>query len=164
MIVSANPSHGRIYIAYRCPPVGDCTARASIMADKLDAFVGEWMKEVQAQGSYSANEHMATALAELAAARDDLEQAMRNLATFRGTAQARTILDEYQAKAEAAELRVDQLRSAFGPSAVRSMADWDNLSLAERRDLMRAIIKRILVRPGRGMSVAERVSIEAFLE
>jgi DNA invertase Pin-like site-specific DNA recombinase len=164
MIVSANPSHGRIYIAYRCPPIGDCSARVSIMSDKVDAFVGEWMKEVQAQGSYSANEHMATAQAELAAARDDLQQAMRNLATFRGTAQARTILDEYQAKAEAAEMRVDQLRSAFGPSAVRSMTDWDKLPLAERRDLVRAIIKRILVRPGRGMSVAERVSIEAFLE
>lgn len=163
MIVSAHPSHGRTYITYRCPPIGDCPLRAAIMADKVDAYVADWMKQVQAQGTYSADSQMVQAQAELTQAEDDLQQAMRNLATFKNTAQAQLVLEEFRQKAETAQQRVDSLRRAFGPSAISSMADWDTLSLAGRRDLVQALIKKIEVRPGRG-TVAERVDIQPFLE
>lgn len=164
MIVAANRVHGRRYIHYRCPTINDCTARAGIMADNVDAYVADWMKQVQAQGSYSAHEQLAAAQADLLAAQQDLQQAMRNLATFKDTAQAQVVLEEFRVAAEQAQQRVEQLRRAFGPSATRSMAEWDRLSLAGRRDLVRALIRRIVVRPGRGMTVAERVDIQPFLE
>ena len=162
LIVGAHPSHGKTWITYRCPPMGDCTERPSILADKVDGYVGEWMKQVQAQGRFSAAKQMVTAQAELTHAEEDLQQAMRNLATFKDTAQAQKILEEFRVKTEVARSHVNDLRRAFGPSAVLSMADWDTLTLAGRRDLVRVLIKRIEVRRGRG-PVEERVTIvESF--
>ena len=163
MIVGTTRTQGRLYVTYRCPTIGDCTARAAIMADNLDAYVAAWMKQVHARGAYSAHEQMAAALAELNTAQEELKQAMRNLATFKDTVQARDILEEFVQRVNAAQERVDQLQRAFGPSAIRSMADWDTLSLAGQRDLVRAVVRRITVRPGR-VPVAERVTIEPFLE
>jgi hypothetical protein len=168
MIIGVRYSHKpvRTYVIYRCPPIGDCTNRSSIMADNVDAYVGEWMKKVERSKSFSAGQVMADAQAELEAAQADFKQAMRNLALSKDTLLAQEILEEFRAKTEDKQARVDDLRRALGPSAVVSMAGWDTLTLAGRRDLVRALIKRIDVRrlPGNRHPVKDRVTIHAFGE
>jgi len=163
MIVSSSHTHGRLRVTYRCPTIGDCPARAGIMADNVDAYVSEWMKLAQAQGTYSGHEQLKAAQAARIRAQDEYSAVMRNLAT-QGTAQAQVIINEYRVAAEQAQEHEEYLRRAFGASAVRSMGDFDTLSLIARRDLVRALTKRIVVTPGRGMTVEERVDIQPFLE
>ena len=70
---------------------------------------------------------------------------------------------QLQEARDVAQERVDQLRTAAAPAiATRRGAaarGWDDLDLDEQRALIRAVIERATVAPGRGSG---RVSIELF--
>jgi hypothetical protein len=68
-----------------------------------------------------------------------------------------------RADAEAARERLEELRAAFGTPALASLADWDDMTLAEQRSILRVFIKRIVIIPGRG-TLDQRVTIEPFEE
>jgi hypothetical protein len=53
---------------------------------------------------------------------------------------------------------VDELRAATAPSVTVRAGDWELLTLDERRALVRAVIERVMIAPGRG---SERITIEA---
>jgi hypothetical protein len=54
--------------------------------------------------------------------------------------------------------RVDELRAAAVPAVtITASGDWDLLTLDEQRALIRAVVERAEVSPGRG---ADRVSVQ----
>jgi hypothetical protein len=68
--------------------------------------------------------------------------------------------DEY----EVARERLEELRAAFGTPALASLGDWGEMTLAERRAILRVFIKRIVVAPGRGKTIDQRITLETFEE
>jgi hypothetical protein len=61
-----------------------------------------------------------------------------------------------EARDEAAE-RLEELSTIDASLVVDPEADWDVLTLEERRALVRAVVARVVVAPGRG---PERVTVE----
>jgi hypothetical protein len=72
-------------------------------------------------------------------------------------------LHALQEDVQRADERLAELRVAFGTPALASLADWGSMTLAEQRSILRAVIKRIIVVPGRG-TLDQRVTIEPFEE
>ncbi len=71
---------------------------------------------------------------------------------------ARERLLELRAERERAHDRVLELQAAAAPAiTVSAGGDWDELTLDERRALIRAVVERAVVAPGRG---ADRVTVE----
>jgi len=114
-----------------------------------------------AQGRASMAENAREAVTGLERAQDDLEGALRSFAVTGlenepAAVERLTVLRQARDDAQA---KVDQI----GPSQALTVspADWDVLSLAERRDLIRATVERAVVAPtGRG---AERISVSLLV-
>ena len=64
---------------------------------------------------------------------------------------------------EHARERLEELRAAFGTPAMTSLTDWDRLTLAEQRSVLRVFIRDIIITPGRG-TLEQRVTIQPFEE
>lgn len=155
MVVGTANNSG--YYIYRCPPTGDCERRMSISAEIAEGVVVEAVKVRLANVEGRASDDQAAREAEATAdrAQADLDAAIR---AFAGVA------DEPSALERLAELR--QRRDEASDHAARlsglhsaltvSVRDWDVLTLDERRDLIRAVVKSAEVRLGRGR---ERVSV-----
>ena len=101
-------------------------------------------------------EGIADARAEYERAEQDLEQAERS---YRAAIEALDPtepaeverLREFRAARDAAQERSDEVRANLSALSVTVTAgDWDALTLSERRDLIRAVIERVEVAPGRG--------------
>ncbi len=90
-------------------------------------------------------------------AQADLDAAFRAFAGFEDETAARERLAELRATRDAAQDRLDQLGGAAAAVTVNAAADWDRLSLDEQRDLIRAVVDRVTVAPGRS---ADRVTVQ----
>lgn len=149
------------YPYYRCAS-DDCDARATFQADQLEDAVVAVVREqlADASGRATARDNAARAEADVAAASDALARAIRGFA-------AAGVADEAEAIAEiqrlrdardAAQAALDRLppRRTVKLTAAR---DWEKLTLDEQRALVKTVIGRVTVAPGRG-SVIDRVTIE----
>lgn len=160
LVVGHQTSKGRRYPFYRCIPTSDCPQRVTISAEKVEAVVVRAVRERLAHIAESASAEADAQAADAKAARSqaELDAAIR-------TYTAAGVADEPAAVARMAELRevrdrdaeqaahLAGLRSAVTLSAG---ADWDLLTLDERRALIRATVERVSVAPGRG---DDRISI-----
>jgi DNA invertase Pin-like site-specific DNA recombinase len=150
------------YYIYRCPPTGDCAARASVPALTVEREVAQAVRAALAdvEGRASAQAEARQAEVALAAAQAALDSAVRTLA-------GAGVLDE-----PAALERLSQLREArdaarahldridLGPELTVSAADdWERLTLDERRALVRIVVRRVEVTKGRGPG---RIAIRLF--
>jgi|SRR5262252_258859 len=151
----------RRYYDYRCPSMGDCTSRVTISADLLEAEVIRYMKEIKKQGQASFGQRVAEAQAAVTVTERDLNQAIVNLAIVKDMPQAQETLLTLRTAHEQAELELQNLKVALGPAQTVTFADWDRMLLAERRRLIRIVIKTITVSHGKG---AGRIRIESFLQ
>ena len=70
---------------------------------------------------------------------------------------ARERLAELRDARDAARDRLAELQAAVVPAVTVSAGDWDSLSLDGRRALVRAVIDRVVIAPGRG---PDRITIE----
>lgn len=153
----------REYPIYRCPPVGDCTRRVTIAAELVEGLVIERVRELLAgiEGTASSDDRVREAAAAVDRAQRDLDAAVRTFAAagLDGESAAVDRLAELRGARDAARERHEQLAAAQAATAVAvSVADWDDLARDERRDLIRAVVERVMIAPGgRG---AERVTIE----
>lgn len=151
-------SQGR-YSLYRCPPIGDCPQRVTISAEVAENTVVTAVQELLAgiEGRASVESGVGEAAEELSRRQDTLDKAIRTLGGLEDEQAARERLQELRAARDQARDRHDELLAASAPAITVSAGDWDLLTLDERRALIRAVVERAVVRPGRG---PDRIAVE----
>jgi hypothetical protein len=162
MVIGSTDQRGKRYWMYRCPPVSDCPQRVTISADLAEQVVEDEVRRLL-RGMCS----KATAKSGATDAARKLEQAQSELdaaiAAFTGagvqgeSASVERLSGLRQARDEAQE-RLEELQDIDSAAfVVDADADWNLLILDERRALIRAVVTRAVVKPGRG---PDRISIE----
>jgi site-specific DNA recombinase len=151
-------SQGR-WAFYRCPPIGDCPQRMSISAEVAESSVVEAVQRMLAgiEGRATVEGGADEAGAELARWQEALDKAIRTFAGLEEEQAARERLQELRTARDEARDRHDELVAASAPAISVRVGDWDLLTLEERRALIRAVVDRAVVGPGRG---AERITVE----
>jgi hypothetical protein len=157
-MVVGSAHHGQ-YAIYRCPPNGDCAQRVTISAEAAERVVEDAVRAALAdvEGRAAAESNAREAQAALALAQADLDAAFRAFAGFGDEQAARERLAELRATRNAAQERVDHLLPASVAVTVSATRDWDLLTLAERRALIRVIVHSAAVAPGRS---SDRITIK----
>ena len=155
MVVGTSQGH---YHLYRCPPVGDCPQRVTISADTAERAVVEAVQELLAsiEGRASVEGGVEEAACELRRRQEELDAAIRAFGGLEDEQAARERLQELRVARDEARERHDELLAGSAPAIV-SAGDWDLLSIEERRALIRAVIDRAVVSPGRS---SDRISVE----
>jgi hypothetical protein len=163
-------SSGR-YAFYRCGASdGDCSARASISAEKLEALVIERVKVIcdDAKGRASHARKARDAAARAEKARAKLATAKRRMMLLpdgEDDADALVVIGELTTQLRDDEAEAQRLASLSGVEIVNVAEALDEVDpdvLPIKRQIIRGAVASITVRPGRG-SVAERVSFEPLL-
>lgn len=157
-MVVGTAHHGE-YALYRCPPVGDCPRRVTISAQLAESVVVDAVKDYlrDAHGSASVDDHAATAERELADVEHELDAAVRAFSALDDVDVARERLAALRDRREAARARVEELRAAQAPALTITAGEhWDDLSRDAQRALIRAVLDRADVAPGRGR---DRISV-----
>lgn len=150
------------YASYRCPPTGDCGNRMAIGADIVERVVTERVRAalVDVSGHASAQSNVREAEQALERAQDALDKALRAFEGFEDEPAARQRLVELREARDAAQAHLERLGGEAPPAiAINGAEDWERLTLAEQRALIRATVDRVRVGPGRG---AQRVTVELF--
>jgi DNA invertase Pin-like site-specific DNA recombinase/PHD/YefM family antitoxin component YafN of YafNO toxin-antitoxin module len=157
VVGSSNHSH---YWIYRCPPVGDCPKRVTISADIAEAAVVAKVRELLTEVKGTATVGGATEQAErdFTHAEAELAAAVEAFTGLEDVAAAREKLQSLREARDQARDRLDELQAAQAPAVTVTAEDWDMLTLAEQRALIRAVIDRAEVAPGRGR---DRITVVA---
>jgi site-specific DNA recombinase len=162
MVIGSQSQGGRLYGMYRCPPVSDCPRRVAVSADLAEQVVEAEVRRLLSgmHGKASSTSGAKEAAHDLERRQAELDSAARLAlgAGIEGEAAAIERLSELrQARDEAAE-RLEELQGIDAAAFVIDPdTDWDLLNLDERRALIRAVLERALVAPGRG---PERITVE----
>jgi DNA invertase Pin-like site-specific DNA recombinase len=136
---------------YRCKNP-DCRKKVVVSANLVDPMVVDAVKRRlgDLEGRASAVSAAQAAVATRDAAQAKLDEAMRAFADLSDEPVAIETLAKLRAARDAAEEQVKQLGSTATSLTVTATADWDRLTLDERRGLIRATIASVTVSPGRG--------------
>jgi site-specific DNA recombinase len=145
---------------YRCRNP-DCTRKVTISAKVVEPIISqavqEALRERDVEGRASAEAGVRDAERKLEQAQTALDKAIQTLEDFMDEPMAVNKIRKLREEREAARERVDQLGGSQAAVVLRADRDWDRLSLDGRRDLIRAVIERATVAPGRG---DDRVTVE----
>jgi len=158
-------SNNSAYFIYRCPPVGDCSERVTISATMVEDVVVAAVREALADetGRAEVAQHARDAQAALSAAQEALDGALRVI--MDSGLESEPVAVERLGALRTARDEAQELVDRIGPSpvavTVNADADWDRLTLDERRALVKATVKRVTVAPGRG---PDRITVELFTE
>ena len=152
-------NHGG-YPLYRCSPVSDCTARVTVSAELVERVVMEEVKRrlEGIRGSARREDWIGEAVRELGEREQELDSAVRAFSGLDDVASARERLLELRDRRDQARDRLAELQAAVGPAVTVTAGDTEMLTLDERRALVRAVIDRVVIAPGRG---AGRITVEA---
>jgi site-specific DNA recombinase len=148
------------YQFYRCGRARlDCSARASVGAKEVEPLITDAVRAALAdvEGRASTESHVRDAEAAVEQAQVDLESAIRAFASVSDEPVAIERLAELQEARDATRAHLAQLGGASSAVVLTAAADWDRLTTDERRALIRVVVKRATVAPGRG---PDRVTIE----
>lgn len=157
-------SNNGAYAMYRCPPVGDCPRRVTVSAELAEQVVADAVREVLAgvRGSASVADGIAEAERDVEQRERELDAAVQAFTGLDDVASARERLTELRVARDAARERLAELLAAAAPTvAVTAGGDWQAMTLDERRALIRAVILRVDVAPGRGR---DRFAVQTFGE
>jgi site-specific DNA recombinase len=148
------------YAFYRCNPTSDCPRRVTISADVAENTVIDAVKRILAgvEGTATADTGIAAARADAERAEAELDAAVRAFSGLDDVEATRERLAALRDARDAARDRLDDLQQHVLPAVTLTADDWDVLTLNERRDLIRAVVDRAVVAPGRGDG---RVTVEA---
>jgi site-specific DNA recombinase len=140
------------YTFYRCNPTSDCPRRVTISADIAESAVIAAVKEILSGviGSASADTGIAAARDGVRRAEDELDAAIRAFTGLDDVEAARERLTVLRDARDAARDRLEGLQDSVLPVVTLTADDWDLLTLEERRELIRAVVDRAVVAPGRG--------------
>jgi DNA invertase Pin-like site-specific DNA recombinase len=162
MVIGSSRQGDKTYWFYRCPPVGDCPRRVTISADAAEAVVVAAVQELLRGTAGTASLDTADAERAFEEAQAAFEAAV---AAFDGIdpALANRRLRELQEARDAAQARLHELRDAVGGALTVTADDWDELTLDERRSLVRAVLERVEVAPteGRSVGAVDRITVVA---
>ena len=164
LVVGSTDQNGKRHYMYRCSPVGDCPRRVTVSAELAEQVVAEAVRERLAgvRGKASVAGGIAEAERDVERREQELDAAVAAFTGLEDVASARERLQALRTARDAARERLAELRAAAAPTvAVSAGGDWDAMTLDERRALIRAVILRVDVAPGRGR---ERFSVRAFGE
>ena len=139
------------YPIYRCPSTSDCAHHVTISAEIAENVVSEAVRNAlsDAEDRASCAEGVEDAALALEQAQADLDAALRSFAAAGLESEPAAVqrLAGLRRLRDDAQARLDQI----GPRAAKAVfvaADWDDLSLAARRELIRAIVENVTVAPG----------------
>jgi len=147
------------YSFYRCNPTSDCPRRVTISADVAEQVVVDAVKQILegVAGTASMDDGIASARADVERAEQELDAAVRAFSGLEDVEAARERLAALRDARDVARDRLDDLRATVIPAVTLTADDWDDLTLAERRDLVRAVVDQAVVAPGRG---PDRITVE----
>jgi DNA invertase Pin-like site-specific DNA recombinase len=154
MVVGTQRANGRAYPFYRCGSVReDCAHRVTMSAEMVERLVVDVVRDVLAddEGRASAAAEARDAAEALDAAQAALDAAVRAFGAAELENEASTVerLAQLRDARDGAQARADRLGGTEADLTV-SVEDWDRLTIEERRSLIRAVVDRVDVRPGRG--------------
>jgi site-specific DNA recombinase len=163
MVVGTQTQNGRRYPFYRCPPNGDCKHRVTVSAEIVESIVVDTVKGALANVEGRASAELAAHDAEVMAERTqaELDAAIRAFTGLDGEQAAVDRLAELRLARDRAQEQAEHLRSGRTAVSIRASEDWDRLTLAEQRGLVRAVVAQVVVGPGRG---ADRITVELVSE
>jgi DNA invertase Pin-like site-specific DNA recombinase len=164
LVVGNGRNNGRSYPFYRCEQVPDrCAHRVTVSAKLAEGVVTDAVRGALAdeEGRASAAAVVREAAGERSAAQEKLDHAIKTLADLTDEPAAVETITKLRTARDAAQEKVDQLGGTGAVVTVNADADWDRLTLGERRDLIRATVESVTVAPGRGIG---RVSVKLFGE
>jgi DNA invertase Pin-like site-specific DNA recombinase len=154
----------RRYAFYKCSQAGhECPAPSAIAAERIEEFVSDHVRAVlaDAEERESAVRDAVSARAAADEAELRFKRARRRLATDETVedAEVAEILGELREAWDTALSKAEDLeRDSELAESVNAARDWDRLTLAERRGLIRATVAEVRVKRGRG-PVEERVVV-----
>jgi hypothetical protein len=156
--MSATNAHG--YPSYRCQHNAspDCTARATIAADRVEQVVIDALKArrelAQLEGVASADlgEQLHQAARQ---AKADLEAAVEAFAGVEGLSAAKRRIAQLTDQWKSAEREAEQQgHTEQAHAAMRRIDDWDRLTLEGQRAIIRATIDRIAIDSAGGLGLS----------
>ena len=155
---------GRRTPFYRCrPSPGDCARRVTISAELVEGIVTDAVGGALAdvEGRASAETNVREAEPRSSEPRPTGRRDPRRSPASRTRRPRVSASPSCARRATMRSERVDQLGGTRAAVTVNAAADWERLTLAERRALIRATVDRVTVAPGRG---AGRVTVELLGE
>jgi DNA invertase Pin-like site-specific DNA recombinase len=155
VVATATGSRKQRVPVYRCPPGNACTCRQAITATIAEGVVVHAVRVALREEHGRAGQDMRPAEAEAERARSAFAAAVEAFDGFGDAAAVRDKLASLKAEVDATEDALDRARRQASFS-IRPGLAWDELTLDERRDLIRAVVERADVEPGKG---AERVRV-----
>jgi hypothetical protein len=151
-------------VNYRCSNK-DCERPLTIKADIVDSKIDREVRDAVSDlcGVASADEQVQQAKADLEIARERRESLVETLADIPGPA-AKQKLQEAQHAIEAAQHAYDQIASnQANVIEIDPEADWDELTLDERRALIKARVDSVTVVPAaKGLKGADRITVTLY--
>jgi DNA invertase Pin-like site-specific DNA recombinase len=151
------------YPTYKCSNA-DCARRVSISAPVAEREVSEFARArlKGLRGKSSKRAGLRKAQRELEQATERLDSLVEMLDGSEDVGKTREKLAAARADRDAKAARVEQLRRAFGEEVtLDAFRNWDEITLAGRRDLISAVVASATVAPGRG---DDRITIGPFSE
>ena len=162
MVVGSTDQNGKRHYMYRCPPIADCPRRVTISAELAERVVVEKVKELLEgkRGTATIEDNLADtrhAMDQAAEKRDNLIRTLEGLEHVEAAReQIVAANDEYERAAE----RYEELLAAATPAlTVSSSRAVDASAPDELRALIRSLVDRAVVVPGRG---ADRITVHAL--
>jgi len=159
MVVGSRTHGEQRWEHYRCPPIGDCPRRVTISAEVAERVVSDAVRELLGgiSGTASVVDGISDAERDLERAEQELDAAVEAFSGLEDVASARERLLSLRDERDRARDRLAELQAASVPAVtVSASGDWDALTLDEQRALIRAVVERADVVPGRG---ADRITV-----
>jgi hypothetical protein len=134
-------------------------AASCLSADFAESVVVEAVQQLLAgvTGTATTDTGIAQARGEVERLEAELEAAVRAFTGLDDVDAVRDRLTELRQQRDEARDRLDDLAATVLPAITVTARDWETLTLAEQRDLVRAVIDRAVVSPGRSR---DRITVE----
>ena len=138
---------GTVTAYYQCSRrTSDCPKRAFVTADEAEREVVTVAK-VELAGLFG-GASAADDRRELEAALAEAQAALDNAIRFHAST---TVVEEMAAARDAAQERLGEVATADGDEVWDALAHWDSTRLVTQRRLLKLVIDRAVVTPGRGL-------------
>lgn len=158
---NASGSKSRLY---KCTKSGaaDCARQVAILADIVEPVVVDAVKERVAhkRGKASTEAKARRADERAQQTQGNLEAAIRTFAGLEGERAAQERLAEMRMDRDEARDEAERLRGTRASFTIDVATGWERLTAGEQREIIGAVVKTVLVFPGRG---ADRIAVE-FIE
>jgi DNA invertase Pin-like site-specific DNA recombinase len=152
MVIGTTKQGNKVHSFYRCSPVSDCPRRVTISAGLAEQAVIDTVRELLGgvSGTATVAEGVTDAERELQRVEQELDAAVRAFSGLDDVDSARDRLTELREARDQARDRLADVQVAAAPAVTVTAGDWDLLTLDEQRALIRAVIDRADVAPGKG--------------